>query len=101
MLDNVVDLDLGITARLFDGEASLIGATQQQSMVLDVTVPLLYGKAGLGLPGTGWHADVAANWINVDEFRLVDWSAELSYSFDIFPAMDAGRLGDWLFLAVS
>lgn len=90
VLDNVVDLDLGITARLFDGEASLIGATQQQSMVLDATVPLLYGKAGLGLPGTGWHADVAANWINVDEFRLVDWSAELSYSFDIFPAMDAG-----------
>lgn len=90
VLDNVVDLDLGITARLFDGEASLIGATQQQSMALDATVPLLYSKAGLGLPGTGWHADVAANWINMDEFRLVDWSAELSSSFDILPIMDAG-----------
>jgi outer membrane protein len=90
VLDNVVDLDLGITARLFDGEASLIGATQQQSMALDATVPLLYGKFGLGLPSTGWQADMAANWINVDEFRLVDWSAELSYSFDILPAMDAG-----------
>ena len=38
VLDNVVDLDLGITARLFDGEASLIGATQQQSMALSMTL---------------------------------------------------------------
>ncbi len=101
VLDNIVDLDLGITARLFDGEASLIGATQQQNMDLDATVPLLYGKLGLALPTTGWHADIAANWINVDEFRLVDWSAELSYSFDILPAMDAGIVLGYRSMAIE
>ena len=47
--DNVVDLDLGLTARLFDGEASLIGATQQERVELDAVIPMLYGRAGIDL----------------------------------------------------
>ena len=51
---------------------------------------MLYGKLGVAVPTTGLVAELSANWINVDEFRLVDWSAQLNYEFDVLPAMDAG-----------
>lgn len=41
VFDNIVNLDLGITARLFDDEASLIGTEQQESMDLEAKAPLL------------------------------------------------------------
>jgi outer membrane protein len=92
ILDNVVDLDLGITARAFDGEASLIGVSQQESIDLDAIGPLLYGQVGVDVPLTGLSAHVIANWINVDEFRLIDWAAQLTYEFDLFPAVDTGLI---------
>ncbi|CAI8369721.1 MAG: Uncharacterised protein [SAR92 bacterium MED-G29] len=88
VLDNIIDLDLGITARMFDGEASLVGATQQENVDLGATVPLLYGKVGFMIPTTGLSADVSANWVNVDDFRLIDWSAQLIYDIDLLPAVD-------------
>jgi outer membrane protein len=91
LLDTVVNLDLGLTARLFDGEASLIGATQQEFIELDATVPLLYGALKLDIPTTGFSVGLEANWVNVDEFRLVDYSAQLAYDFDLVPELlDAG-----------
>jgi len=83
-------LDLGLTARIFDGEASLIGASQQERVELDAVIPLLYGKAGIDLPFTGLSAAVSGNWINVNDFHLIDWSAELNYDFSIAPTLEAG-----------
>jgi outer membrane protein len=90
ILDNVVDLDLGITARAFDGEASLVGVSQQESIDLDALGPLLYGRVGVDFPLTGLSAHVMANWINVDEFKLIDWAAQLTYEFAMFPVVDTG-----------
>ena len=92
ILDNVVDLDVGITARAFDGQASLVGLNQQETIDLDAVGPLLYGQVGLDFPLTGLSAHVIANWINVDEFRLIDWAAQLTYEFDLIPAMDTGLI---------
>ena len=81
ILDNIVDLDLGLTARLFDGEASLIGATQQERIELDAVIPMLYGRAGIDLPFTGLSAALSGNWVNVNDVSLTDWSAEVNYDF--------------------
>ena len=90
ILDNIVDLDLGLTARLFDGEASLIGATQQERVELDAVIPMLYGRAGIDLPFTGLSAAVSGNWVNVNDVSLTDWSAEGNYDFKIAPTLEAG-----------
>ncbi|MGB0449057.1 MAG: TIGR04219 family outer membrane beta-barrel protein [Porticoccaceae bacterium] len=92
VLDNVVDLDLGITARAFDGQASLVGVSQQESIDLDAVGPLLYGKVGVDVPLTGLSAHMIANWIDVDEFSLVDWAAQLTYEFGLIPAVDTGLI---------
>lgn len=91
-LDGVVDLDLGLTARMYDGEARLIGASEQETAQLDTVVPLLFGRAGIDLPFTGLSAHVSGNWMNADEFQLVDWSAEFMYETQIFPAVGAGLI---------
>jgi outer membrane protein len=92
IMDNVIDLDLGITARSFDGEASLVGATQQESIELDAVGPLLYGQVGVDIPITALSAHVLVNWTNIDKFRLIDWAAQLTYEFDLLPAVDAGLI---------
>ena len=92
ILDNVVALDLGITARVFDGEASLVGISQQESIDLDAVGPLLYGQVGVDFPLTGLSAQMIANWIDVDEFRLIDWAAQLAYEFDLFPVVDTSLI---------
>ena len=76
----------------WNGEASLIGTTQQEAIDLDAIGPLLYGRVGVDIPLTGLSAHVLANWINVDEFRLIDWAAEIMYEFDLLPALDAGLI---------
>ena len=90
ILDNIVDLDLGLTARLFDGEASLIGANQQERVELDAVIPMLYGRAGIDLPFTGLSAALSGNWVNVNDVSLTDWSAEVNYDFKIAPTLEAG-----------
>jgi len=90
VLDNIIDLDLGLTARMFDGEASLIGAAQQERVELDAVIPMLYGRAGIDLPFSGLSAAVSGNWINVNEFQLIDWSAELNYDFKIAHTLEGG-----------
>lgn len=90
ILDNIVDLDLGLTARLFDGEASLIGANQQERVELDAVIPMLYGRAGIDLPFTGLSAALSGNWVDVNDVSLTDWSAEVNYDFKIAPTLEAG-----------
>ena len=90
VLDNIVDLDIGLTARIFDGEVSYIGDLQEESVELDAIVPLAYGSAGFNLPLTGWSVSATANWMNVDEFTLIDWAAELQYDWKIAPALELG-----------
>ena len=69
-----------------------MGVTQQESIELDAVGPLLYGQVGVDIPVTGLSAHVLANWINVDEFRLIDWAAQVTYEFDLLPAVDAGLI---------
>ena len=90
ILDNIVGLDLGLTARLFDGEASLIGANQQERVELDAVIPMLYGRAGIDLPFTGLSAALSGNWVDVNDVSLTDWSAEVNYDFKIAPTLEAG-----------
>jgi outer membrane protein len=90
ILDNIIDLDVGLTARLFDGQASLVGSLQQERVDVEAVIPMIYGKAGIDMPFTGLTASLGGNWINVNEFRLIDWSAEVNYDFSIAPTLEAG-----------
>lgn len=67
MLDNWINLDLGIDLKMFDGEAGI----NDNRVAIDETVPMLYLSARVDLPFTGFYVGA-----NIQQLSLGDNSAE-------------------------
>ncbi|MCG8669463.1 MAG: TIGR04219 family outer membrane beta-barrel protein [Pseudomonadales bacterium] len=94
LLDNWVNLDLGLTIRQFDGEISLSGEisgseeTAQED--IDFPVPLLYFKGQFDLPFTGLYAAVDGNWIGYGGNVFFDAVGKIGYETSIGFGVEAG-----------
>jgi outer membrane protein len=85
ILDNWVNLDLGLTARQFDGyvfAASTTDSTASKKEKLDDVLPMLYGKAQFDLPLTGLSVGVEGNFVSYSGDKVTDYAAKVSYLFD-------------------
>lgn len=84
ILDNWLNLDLGLTARQYDGYfyAESDALSRQEKVDLDVTIPLVYAKFQFDLPLTGLFAAVETNFVKYQDNRLVDYTAKVGYVFD-------------------
>lgn len=85
ILDNWVNLDLGITARKFDGYVHAQSAnnpSDNQKVDVDQTLPLLYGKVQFDLPFTGFSAAADVKYISYSGDKLSDYTVKVSYLFD-------------------
>ena len=85
VLDNWVSLDLGLTLRAFDGEATVQSQTTtalRETVDLDAVLPMLYARAQFDLPFTGFSVGADANLITYDGHTLSDASAKIAYAFD-------------------
>jgi len=84
VLDNWVNLDLGLTARKFDGfvSAASTQTTTSKKVNIDQTLPMLYGKLQFDLPFSGLSAGVEGNFVSYSGDRITDYSAKISYLFD-------------------
>lgn len=90
LLDNWVNLDLGLTLRQFDGEISLESSTDSAQEDLDFTAPLLYGKAQIDLPLTGLYVAASGNWIGSGGNAFLDSMAKVGYESSIGLGVEAG-----------
>jgi len=91
LLDNWVNLDLGLTVRQFDGEImleSVAAGTAQEDV--DFAVPLLYGKAQFDLPLTGLYVAASGNWIGAAGNTFLDSIAKVGYESSIGLGVEAG-----------
>lgn len=77
-----INVDFGITARMFDGEASVAGGSFNESVDLDLTLPMLYGAARVG-SFFGVYAEADVNWIGFGDNKLTDMSAVIGYELPI------------------
>ncbi len=84
ILDNWINLDLGVTARKFDGYARSNSTTANENIAIDQTLPMVYGKIQFDLPFTGLSAGVEANYASYQDNALNDYTAKFSYLFDAF-----------------
>lgn len=89
LLDNWVNLDLGLSVRLFDGEASIKSSSQAGSIDLDVPVPMLYANARFDLPFTGMYAQAVGNMLSVGDNSISDISVGIGYEIAIV-SLEAG-----------
>jgi len=83
ILDNWVNLDVGLTVRMFDGEVSIKGTSGEGSIELDAPVPMGYINARFDLPLTGLYASALANVISYGDNKITDISLGLGYEFGV------------------
>lgn len=92
VLDNWVNLDLGITGRVFDNGVEITDVTTgiTGSLDIDYVIPLLYGQARFDLPLTGLSVGVEGNAISYDDDTLYDVKVNLAYEFAFGLGIETG-----------
>jgi outer membrane protein len=72
LLDNWINIDLGVDLKMFDGKVSISDSTNPASTItVDETVPMLYLSARFDLPLTGLYVGA-----NIQQLNIGDNSAE-------------------------
>jgi outer membrane protein len=90
ILDNWISLDIGLTARLFDGSVSFDGAVGSKSNEdLNFVVPMGYAMAQFELPLSGLYAGGDVNVISMGGNTLSDINVQVGYDFPL-PVIDLG-----------
>ena len=89
ILDNVVSLDVGLTARMFDGDATISDSSQTGTAKIDATIPLLFVGARVDLPLTGLYATGEIHGLSIDGNSIMDTKLGIGYEIGIV-ALEAG-----------
>ncbi len=72
LLDNWINLDLGLDLKIFDGKVTVSDQDTSASTIdIDETIPMLYLSARFDLPATGFYIGA-----NIQQLSLDDSSAE-------------------------
>jgi len=95
-----IDINFGLTARQFDGSASVSGtAFAPKSVDLDLTLPMAYGEVKVGTP-FGIYAAADVNYIGFGDNKITDMSATLGYDLPI-PVVDIALEGGYRSLSLQ
>ncbi|WP_226647952.1 TIGR04219 family outer membrane beta-barrel protein [Microbulbifer variabilis] len=86
ILDNWVNLDLGLTARRYDGEFTAISEDRTETIQLTGYLPMAYGMARFDLPFSGWSVIAQGNGTAYRGDTLTDFTAKVRWDF--VPAVD-------------
>lgn len=95
ILDNWVNLDLGLTARQYDGALDLTSPSQlpsspgiylQETIELSGVLPMAYAMARFDLPFTGWSVIAQGNGTSYQGDSHTDLTAKVRWDF--LPAAD-------------
>lgn len=92
VLDNVVSVDVGLAAKLIEGDivAKEKPGIHKETVSLDEAVPMAYVSAGAKLPLTGLSVKAEVAGVSYQGSRLTDAQAEIKYDFIDNPAIDLG-----------
>ena len=98
ILDNWVNVDLGLTARKLDGYLDVFYELSEQfprnfphsNTELHQIVPMLYGKTQFDIPGTSIYLQAMANGVTYNGDTFVDAEAKVGASLDVLPGLDLG-----------
>ena len=99
LLDNVVSLDLGLSLRRFDGVVTITNTSPDgdETVVVDDdftgNLPMLYGRAEVAVPLTGFSAGLTMNTVDIDGNSLTDFSAGISYMKSLVALEVGAELG--------
>lgn len=81
LLDNWVNLDLGLTVRDMDGDLRVAGDGQVSQTEIEATIPMLYAAARFDLPLSGVSVGATGNALAFDGDSVYDFNVYGQYSF--------------------
>ena len=92
VLDNWVNLDIGLDLKLFDGEVSMVGSTNTttSSIEIDETVPLFYLSAQFDLPLSGFYIGADISSFSIDDSSADEITLKLGYESDSGLGIEGG-----------
>ncbi len=90
VLDNWLNLDLGVTIRSYRGELTAVSAAQSESVDLDAVVPMAYFMGQFDVPLTGFSFRADANVIGYSGDSISDVSASVAWNTDFLAAFEVG-----------
>lgn len=90
LLDNWVNLDLGLNVKYIDGEISLATSTISAKETFDTYIPMAYIKGQFDLPFTGLSAEAELNYIGYDGSRFHDVKVGIRYETSIGLGAEVG-----------
>lgn len=93
ILDNWVNIDLGISLRKFDGKISANLLETDNSISVDDVIPMGYALFEAELPFTGWSAGAELNLTDFDDYKVSDYTLKVKYLFDA--VLDLGFEGGY------
>lgn len=80
LLDNWVNLDLGLNLKTFDGEATVSNNNNgSSSITIDETIPLLYLSARIDLPFTGFYVGADIQNLSLNDSSIEDSTLMVGY----------------------
>ncbi len=81
VLDNVINLDLGLNAKYIDSTASITGSLSgTEDTDISGWVPLGYAGVGIDLPLTGLGVSADGSYVKYDGSSFYDFSVRASYT---------------------
>ncbi|WP_404342420.1 TIGR04219 family outer membrane beta-barrel protein [Pseudoalteromonas mariniglutinosa] len=84
--NDLVSIDLGINAKQFDGEIMVTGTDQTsgantiEQIDFSGFVPLVYGRADVGLPFTGLSVFFEGSLLAIDDSKVQDYQLGIAYA---------------------
>lgn len=84
ILDNWINLDIGLDLKRFDGEVSLVGSanTTTSRVKVDETLPLFYLSARFDLPFSGFYVGTDVSSFSINDSSADDVTIMLGYESD-------------------
>jgi len=79
LLDNWVNLDLGLNLKTFDGAVTVSDNIKNESITIDETIPLLYVSARFDLPFTGFYVGADIQNLSLNNSSVEDSSVKLGF----------------------
>ena len=99
LLDNVVEVDAGLTLRYLDGDIAVNTIANfgpfsapliKESTTFDLWIPMLYGKARFNIPNTDVSLQAEANIISYEETSFYDYEFSARYTLSMGLGLEAG-----------
>ncbi len=101
ILDNWVNLDLGLSARRYDGTAYVNNGAGRVKLNVDDVLPMIYAKAQFDLPFSGLSVAADLNATDYSGDEITDASIKLAYESDLIPLLGLGAEIGYRYLSME